>query len=59
MSLAKPTPNNRLNVPAKSHDVVRHHSAPEWLRRALYLIIPVRVVAVMAGVWIFFPAKAV
>jgi hypothetical protein len=57
--VAHSTHNRWLNAPAKSHDVVRHHSAPEWLRRALYLIIPVRVVAVMAGVWIFFPATAV
>jgi hypothetical protein len=59
MSLATPTPNNWLNVPAKSREVVAHHFGREWSGRPLYLMIPGGVAAVMAGVWIFFLAKAV
>jgi hypothetical protein len=59
MSLATPTPNNWLNVPAKSCEVVAHHFGREWSGRPLYLMIPGGVAAVVAGVWIFFLAKAV
>jgi hypothetical protein len=59
MSLETPTYKSWLNVPAKSREVVRHHSAPEWLRRALYQMILGGVAAVVASVWIFFPTKAV
>jgi len=54
-----PTHNNWLNVPAKIRDVVTHHCAPEWHGRPLYLMIPGGLAAVVAGVWIFFLAKAV
>jgi hypothetical protein len=54
-----PTRNSWLNIPAKIRDVVAHHFAPEWHGRPLYLMIPGGVAAVVAGVCIFFLAKAV
>jgi predicted membrane protein DUF2207 len=59
MSLATPTPNNWLNVPAKSREVVAHHFGREWSGRPLYLMISGGVAAIVAGVWIFLLAKAV
>ena len=59
MSLETPTYKSWLNVLAKSRDVVTYHFAPECTGRPLYLMIPGGVAAVMAGVWIFFLAKAV
>jgi hypothetical protein len=53
-----PTRNSWLNIPAKIHDVVAHHFAPEWHGRPLYLMIPGGVAALTSGVWIFFVAKA-
>ena len=54
-----PTHNSWLNVPAKIRDVVTHHFAPDWHGRPLYLMIPGGLAAVVAGVWMFFLAKAV
>jgi len=50
--------NSSLNVLAKSRDVVTHHFGREWPGRPLYLMIPGGVAAIVAGVWIFFLAKA-
>jgi hypothetical protein len=59
MSLATPTPNNWPNVPAKSREVVAHHLGREWPGRPFYMMILGGVAVFMAGLWIFFLAKAV
>jgi hypothetical protein len=59
MSLETPTYKSWLNVLSKSRDVVTYHFAPEWTGRPLYLMIPGGVAAVVAGVCIFFLAKAI
>jgi hypothetical protein len=59
MPVTTPTYNSWLNVPAKIRDVVTHHFAPEWDGRPLYLMIPGGLATLVAGVCIFFLAKAV
>jgi hypothetical protein len=57
--VAHSTHKSWLNVRAKHRDVVTHHFGREWLGRSFSMMILGGVAAFMAGVWIFFPAKAV